>query len=91
MMALRYARTMSWTLILVATAVVVSLVVLAVSLQLVSKEMARLRHSMRRARAAAVAQDDLRHLTVELSTRASELDQVARIRRLRPRRQSIDR
>ncbi|MCY3851907.1 MAG: hypothetical protein OXF75_14175 [Acidimicrobiaceae bacterium] len=82
---------MSWTLILAATAVVVSLAVLAVSLQLLSEEAGRLRRSMRRARAAAVAHDDLRRLTVELSTRASELDQLARIRRLRPRRRSIDR
>ncbi|MDE0067886.1 MAG: hypothetical protein OXN44_13570 [Acidimicrobiaceae bacterium] len=82
---------MSWALIVVAAAVVVSLSALAVSLKLVSEEIGRLRHSMRRTRAAAVAHDDLRHLTRELSTRASELDQVARIRRLRSRRQSIDR
>ncbi len=88
---MRYARVVSWTLILVATAVVVSLVVLAISLQKVSKEMCLLRFSMRRARAAAVANDDLQHLTVELSTRAAELDQVARIHRLRSPRQSDDR
>lgn len=79
---------MSWTLLLVAAAVVVSLVVLAIALQKVSKEMGLLRYSMRRARAAAVANDDLQHLTVELGARASELDQVARIHRLRSRRQS---
>ncbi len=82
---------MSPTLILVTTAVVVSLPALAVSLRLVSQEIERLRHSMRRTRAAAVAHNDLQHLTRELSARASELDQAARIRRLRSRRQSVDR
>lgn len=82
---------MSWTLILVATAVVVSLVVLAVSLQQVSKEMDLLRFSMRKARAAAVANDELRHLTVELGARATELNQAERIHQLRSRRRYDDR
>ena len=82
---------MSWTLILVATAVVVSLVVLAISLQQVSKEAILLRYAMRRARAAAVASDDLQHLTDELGARANQLNQIARIRRLRPRRRYDDR
>ena len=82
---------MSWTLILVATAVVVSLVVLAISLQRVSREMGLLRYSMRRARSAAVANDDLQHLATELGMRASELERVERIRQLRPRHRYDDR
>ena len=82
---------MNATVILVATAVVASLLVLAVSLKLVSAEIDRLRHSLRRTRAAAVAHDDLTQLTRQLGARASELDQAARIRQLRSLRRTIDR
>ena len=71
---------------LVAAAVVVSLVVLAISLQQVAKEMGLLRHSMRRARAAGVANDDLAHLTGELAARVHRLEGAATIRRILSRR-----
>ncbi len=77
---------MSWSLMLVAAAVIVSVVVLAVSLQRVSKEMGLLRHSMRRARAAGVANDDLEHLTGTLAARMHRLEGAATIRRPRSRR-----
>lgn len=71
---------------LVAAAVIVSVVVLAASLQRVSKEMELLRHSMRRARAAGVANDDLERLTGTLVERMHRLEGAATIRRLRSRR-----
>lgn len=71
---------------LVAAAVIVSVVVLTMSLQRVSSEMALLRHSMRRARAAGVANDDLAHLTGALAARMHQLESAVTIRRLRSRR-----
>ena len=71
---------------LVAAAVVGSVVVLAVSLQRVATEMALLRHSMRRARAAGVANDELAHLSGALSARTQRLESAAALRRLRSRR-----
>ena len=71
---------------LVAAAVIVSVVVLTVSLQRVSTEMTLLRHSMRRARAAGVANDDLAHLTGALAARMRQLESAVTIRRLRSRR-----
>ena len=77
---------MSWSLLLVAAAVVASVVVLAVSLQRVSTEVSLLRRSMRRARAAAAANDELQHQFGVLAARLHRFEGAATIRRIRSRR-----
>ena len=71
---------------LVAAAPVISVVVLAVSLKRVSTEMGLLRHSMRRARAAGAANDDLQHHIGALAARLHSLEDDPMIRRIRSRR-----
>lgn len=75
---------MSWTLLVVATTVFVSLLVLAVSLQRIAGEVKRLGYSMRRLRAVAVANDDLRHHSIELSTRAAQLKGIEPVKGIEP-------
>lgn len=71
---------------LVAAAVVASVVVLAVSLQRVSAEVGLLRRSMRRAGAAGAANDELQHQIGALAARLHRFEGAATIRRIRPRR-----
>lgn len=71
---------------LVAAAVVTSVIVLAVSLQRVSAEMALLRQAMRRARAAGAANDELQHHIGALAAQLHRHEDAAMIRRIRSRR-----
>jgi hypothetical protein len=75
----------SWTVILPAVAVVSAMAVLTVSFQRLEHEVVLLRASMRRARRAAVATDELQRLTAGVATRAAELDATERLRRHWPR------
>ena len=71
---------------LVAGAVIVSVLVLAVSLQRVSAETGLLRQAMRRALAAGVANDELHHEIGAVVARLHRLEGAATIHRFRSRR-----
>ncbi|MEM7142302.1 MAG: hypothetical protein AAF548_14865 [Actinomycetota bacterium] len=83
---------MTWTLLLPAAMTALCLVVLAWSMQRVDAELAALRASLRRSRAAAVATDDLRHTTRDVVDEIGRLEAGARARAERRRaRQSTPR
>lgn len=81
---------MTWSLLLPAAAVVISLAVLAGSFRRVDRELVDLRLALRRSRATAVATDDLQRLTTAVATQAADIEREARTRvhRRRNRRRS---
>jgi len=83
----------SWTLLAPATAIVLTLFVLAWSMHRVEIELAALRSSLRRSRAAGVAIDELQRQTISTMHEAERIDRQARARAdlRRSRRRSIDR
>lgn len=77
---------MSWSLVLVAAASVLAVLVLAALLQRVCNEVALLRLSLRRARAAGVANDELAHQLAGLEQRLPTPQRTDAFRRMRARR-----
>ena len=70
----------SWTLLAPAAAIVVTLVALAWSMHRVELELAALRASLRRSRAAGVAIDELERETLATVTEAQRIEHAARTR-----------
>jgi hypothetical protein len=70
----------SWTLLAPATAVVVTLVALSWSMHRVETEVAALRASLRRSRAAGVAVHELERDTAATVAEAHRIEQTARTR-----------
>jgi len=70
----------TWTVLAPAAAIISALGLLAWSMQRLEAEVAALRASLRRSRAAAVATDELARHTVAVTRRAGEIEHDVRAR-----------
>lgn len=70
----------AWTVLLPFLAVVTALLVLAVQMRRMDRELAGLRESLRRVSATAVSSDDLLRSTAHLAKRAGEQQEAWRQR-----------